>query len=214
MALDTKEFEQFMTLAEVKLTGASQAGIKAELYDVMKEFFTDSNAWREDIEFQAKANSNSYLLSPATDGQIIRLVGVWDDKGIPVPSFMPEFGTLKLLHGPQNDPPAKWFARVVKTVTHPITREGVPVAPDWALRVYSVSIMDGLLGKMMGQQAKSYSNSTMSGYHLRRFRQAIKVARVEAEAANTVGAQAWAFPRFAHGSQRGGVSTAWPTRAF
>lgn len=214
MALDVKEFEQFMTLAEVKLTGASQAGIKAELYDVLKEFFTDSNAWREDIEFQAVQDTTDYLLSPKDEGQIIRLIGTWDEKGIPVPSFMAEFGTVKLLHGPQNNPPSKWFSRVVKTVTHPITRDGAPVAPDWALRVYSVAIMDGLLGKMMGQQAKSYSNSTMSGYHLRRFRQAIKVARVEADSANTVGAQTWAFPRFAHGSQRGGVSTAWPTRAF
>lgn len=215
MALNPNEFDQFVTMAEMKLAGASQNGIKAELYDVLKEFFTDSNAWREDIQFQGKANVTDYLLTPLSEGQIIRLIGTWDDKGIPVPSFMAEFGTVKLLHGPEFDPPSKWFSRVVKTVTHPITRDGVPIAPDWALRVYSVAIMDGLLGKMMGQQAKSYSNSTMSGYHLRRFRQAIKVARTEAEGANTVGAQSWAFPRFAGpGSQRGGVSTAWPTRAF
>lgn len=214
MSLDPKEFEQFMTLAEVKLTGASQSGIKAELYDVMKEFFTDSNAWREDIEFQAQASVTDYRLAPKDEGQIIRLIGTWDDKGIPLPSFMAEFGTLKLLHAPETTPATKWFSRVVKTITHPITKDGIPIAPKWALSVYSVPIMDGLLGRMMGQQVKSYSNQAMSVYHLRRFRQGIKTARTEADAANTVGAQAWAFPRFAGGSQRGGVSTAWPTRAF
>lgn len=214
MALDPREFEQFLTNARTKLMGASDAGIRAEVYDVMKEFFTDSNAWREDIEFQAVAATTDYLLIPKANGQIIRLVGTWDDKGISVPSFMAEFGTLKLLHAPDSTPAAKWFSRVVKTVTLPTTRENVPIAPDWTLRVYSVTILDGLLGKMMLQEAKSYSNTSTGTYHLKRFRQGIKVARTEAEGANLVGAQSWAFPRFAGGSQRGGVSTAWPTRVF
>lgn len=214
MSLDPKEFEQFMTLARVKLTGASESGMHAELYDVLKEFFADAHCWREDIEFQAKANTDEYLLSPSEDGQIISLVGTWDDKGIPVPAFMAEFATVKLLHAPQFDPPAKWFSRVIKNVTLPTVRDNVPVAPRWTLQVYSVHIMDGLLGRMMGQQAKTYSNATMSAYHLRRFRQGIKIARVAADQANLKGAQSWAFPRYAHGSQRGGVSTAWPTRAF
>lgn len=214
MALDPKEFQQFVTQAAVKLTGASTAGIKDELFHTLKEFFADSNAWREDIEFQAKADVTDYVLAPAEEGQIIRLVGVWDDKGIPVPAFMATFGTIKLLHAPETDPPQKWFARVAKNVTLPTTRDAVPVAPSWTLRVYSNHILDGLLGRMMGEQAKSYSNSTMAAYHLRRFRQGIKIARTEAEQANLQGAQAWAFPRFGKGTQRGGVSTAWPTRAF
>lgn len=214
MALDPKEFDQFVALAKIKLPGSSENGIKADLYDVMKEFFTDSNAWREDIQFQAQTGKTDYLLSPAHEGQIIRLMGTWDDKGIPVPSFMPEFGTVKLLHAPEFNPSVKWFSRVVKTVTVPVTTSGLPIAPKWALSVYSVHILDGLLGKMMGDQDKTYSNSTLSVYHLRRFRQGIKIAEAEVNAANMVGAQSWSFPRFAGGSQRGGVSTAWPTRAF
>lgn len=214
MPLDPREFEMFMTQARVKLTGASDAGIKAEVYDVFKEFLTDSNAWTEDIEFLGKANATDYILTPAEEGQVIRLVGVWDDKGIPVPAFMREFGTAKLLHAPQTDQLKKWFARVVKTVTLPNTREDIPIAPKWLLQVYSVHLLDGVLGKMMGQQSKSYSNGTMSAYHLKRFRTGIQIARTAAARANIVGGQEWAFPRFAHGSQRGGVSTAWPTRAF
>lgn len=214
MALDPNEFDMLVAQALMKLPGASNAGIKAELYDVMKEFFSDSNSWREDIQFQAQITKTEYLLSPLEEGQIIRLIGTWDDKGIPVPSFMPTFGKLKLLHEPSSTPPTKWFSRVVKTVTAPVTSKGIPVAPPWALSVYSVHMLDGLLGKMMAQQDKTYSNSSMSVYHLRRFRQGIKIAEAEVNAANVVGAQAWAFPRFAGGSQRGGVSTAWPTRAF
>jgi len=216
MALDPRELQQFMTQAAIKLPGSSTAGILAELYDVLKEFLADSNAWVEDIQFQATADVLSYLLSPASEGQIIRLVGVWDDKLIPVPAFMPvPDGQINFLHAPETTPTAKWTARVIKNVTLPTTKGNVPIAPDWLLRVYSVHILDGLLGKMMGQQSTSYSNSTMAVYHLKRFRAGIQIARTAAARANIVGGQEWAYPRgWSSGSQRGGVSTAWPTRAF
>lgn len=217
MALDPREFEQFVTQAMIKLPGASESGIKAELYDVLKEFFEDSNCWTEDIQFVPLANVTDYTLAPREDGQIIRLVGTWDDKGIPVPAFMRDFAVVKMLHAPQNsgDAEHKWFSRVVKTVTLPTTRDAVPIAPTWTLKVYSIHVLDGLLGKMMGQQSKSYSNTTMAAYHLKRFRTGIQIARTAAARANNVGAQEWAYPRgWGTGSQRGGVSTAWPTRAF
>jgi hypothetical protein len=73
--------------------------------------------------------------------------------------------------------------------------------------------LDGLLGKMMGQQQKTYSNNNLSAYHLKRFRTGIQLAKVAAERANLHGAQNWAYPRgWGSKSQRGGMSTAYPTR--
>lgn len=214
--LDPREFDQFMNQARIKCTGASDSGIKAEFYDVCKEFLEDSNAWREDIEFQAVSAQQDYLLVPKYDGQIIRLIGVWDDKGIPIPAYMPTFGKIRLVHTPTTTPTNKWFARVVKNVTVPVTKDSIPIVPDWVLRVYSIHVLDGLLGKLMSQAGKSYTNATQSVYHLRRFRTGIQIARNAAECDNLMGAQQWAFPASARGvgSQRGGVSTAWPTRAF
>lgn len=215
MALDPREVDQFLNQARIKLPGASDSGIKLELYDVFKEFFDDSNSWTEDIEFQSQAGTQNYLITPRFDGQIIRLVGVFDEKLIPVPAFMPHFAHIRLLHAPNTTPPNKWIARVVKTVVLPTTRENVPIVPEWTLRVYSIHILDGLLGKMMAQQGKSYSDKTMATYHLRRFRSGIQIARTAAIRQNLVGGQEWAYPRgWCSSSQRGGVSTAWPTRAF
>lgn len=218
MALDPRELEQLITQASVKLTGSSKNGILLELYDVLKEFFADSNAWREDIAFTPTANVTDYPLAPREDGQIIRLVGCWDEKLIPVPAFMPDLGTLKLLHAPNSTGTAstQWFARVMKNVTLPTNSGNAPIGPDWVLRVYSVHILDGLLGKMMSQQNKSYGNPTMAAYHLKRFRQGINIARTAAARANNLGAQEWSYPThtMAHGSQRGGVSTAFPGRVF
>lgn len=213
MALDPREVKQFLAQAQTHLTGASEAGIKAELYDVLKEFFYDSGCWREDIVFLPVAGTQDYMLAPRLDGQIIRLIGVWDGNGSNVAAFMPEFGTVQLTNMPQSDADSNYTARVVKTVTVPVTKEALPIAPDWTLGKYSIHILDGLLGKMMGQQQKSYTNNSLSAYHLRRFRTGIQIAKVAAERANLLGAQNWAFPRgWGSKSQRGGVSTAYPTR--
>jgi hypothetical protein len=157
-----------------------------------------------------------YTLLPQFGGQIISLVGVWDDKFIPIPAFMPDFGTIRIVNQASTTPNQPlWTARVVKNITLPTTKDDVPVGPDWLLTVYSVHILDGLLGKMMGQQAKSFSNDKMAAYHLKRFRTGIQIARTAALRQNTTGAQEWAFPRgWTTSTQRGGVSTAWPTRAF
>lgn len=213
MATDPRVLQQFMTNAAVKLPGSSESGIKAELFDVFKEFFEDSNCWFEDIQFQAVAAQTDYPLTPAENGQIIRLAVAWTDQGTPVGAFMPVFGTVKLLHAPQTTPAAKWTARVIKTVSVPTTRENVPIVPDWALGVYSIHVMDGLLGKMMAQPNKSYSNQNLSAYHLKRFRTGIQIARVAALRANLVGAQEWSYPRngWGPGTQRRGISTAFPT---
>lgn len=215
MPIAANEIEVFLANAIIKLPGASHSGMKTELFAVLKEFFADSNAWTEDIEFQAVVGTQTYLLTPKFDGQIIRLVGTWDDKGIPIAAFMHNFSHLRLTCKPTTTPPTKWFSRVIKNVTLPTTKDDIPVVPDWTLRVYGEHILDGLLGRMMAQQQKSYSNATMSTYHLRRFRSGIQIARAEARAQNLLGAQAWAYPQgFVRGSQRGGVSTAWPSRVF
>lgn len=211
MALDIREVAQLVTQVMIKAPGASTGGVKAELYDVLKEFLSDGATWREAIQFQATANTDEYTLVPLQEGQIIRLLGVWDDKNVPVPAVMEEFGTIKLIHAPANTPAAKWAARVEKTVTPPITKDGLPIAPAWVLGVYSITILDGILGKMMAQPDKSYSNQTLSGYHLRRFRTGIQVARTAQNRANLKGGQSWSYPRNGvSGSQRGGVSTAFP----
>jgi hypothetical protein len=124
MALDPREVSQLLAQAQIKLTGASEGGIKAELYDVLKEFFGDSSCWQEDIPFLPLTDQHEYMLAPAFEGQIIRLIGAWDDKGSPrTDAFMRDFATLFLVNAPQNDATADFTARVVKTVTLPITRD-------------------------------------------------------------------------------------------
>jgi hypothetical protein len=210
MSIYKQDFERFMNQARVKLTGASDAGIKAELFDVLHEFFNDSDSWLETLSVPIVTGTTTYALVPALGGLIIRLQAVYDPNNIPQPAFMPEFGTLSLVYPVNTSQP--YTVIVSKQVLLPTSRDDVPDAPPWVMQVYERTILDGVLGKMMGQQNKSYSNDTLSTYHLKRFRDGIQMARVATQRQNTKGAQAWRFPQqYRVSTQRGGISTANPT---
>ncbi len=216
MAIAKQDFDQLMNQARIKLVGASEDGLKGEFYDVLSEFFNDSSAWTQDVLVYAQPATFVYPLQ-VSEGQIIRLVGVTNygptvpvpgqtpPNGVSfVPALMPEIGCLRIEHPPAT---ANYFiATVVTNVSLPVDRKMIPIAPDWVVPVWHVGILDGLLGKMMAQPGKSYSNDKQSQYHLRRFRDAIGRARVSKLRANTVGSQAWRFPQqFRSVSQQGGV---------
>lgn len=208
--LDNREYDQLIYQGQEKLVGASVRGLTAELYDVLKEFFIDSNSWKEDIMFSPEAAVTTYELTP-DGGKIVRLVGVWGPNNSVQPAFMETFGTIVLASAPTSTPTDQWMARVVKTVGVPVDKVGKPDAPEWVLSVYGTHILDGLLGKMMSQKGKAWTDSTQSTYHLRRFRAGIQLARTAAARANLVGGQEWAYPRNAtSGSQRSRASANWP----
>ncbi len=205
MAIADQDWDRLIDSATAKLPGASSALLKNEIFDVMHEFFTVSSAWLEDLEVPIIPNTVTYDLAVA-DGQIIRLAGVMDANRCPQAAIMPTIGVLTLAY-PVNVNQT-FTVTVVKTVVLPTDRKKIPTAPDWLLPVWGPVILDGVLGRMMGQIAKSYSNVPLSGYHLKRFLNGVAAARSALLARNTMGGSAWAFPRqFGRGSQRGGFST-------
>src|SRR5208282_1977747 len=212
--MDEQDVERLMNLVRTELIGASDAGIKGQLYDVCREFFKDSNSWYEHIAISILTGERHYRITPREGGMILRLVSIWDKNFIVLPAILPRLdppsAELELVY-PQNN---NMTARVVvtKQIVEPTTRDMLPSAPRWLLPVYHETILDGVLGKMMGQSTKTYSNDTLSTYHLRRFRDGIMQARVASERANLYGGQAWRFPNsYRTNSQRGGVSTPFPT---
>lgn len=216
MPIEKKDFDQLMNQARVKLVGASDGGLKGELYDVLSEFLNDSSIWTQGCWVTAVPNKHTYPVQ-VNEGQIIRLARVINFgptmpvEGSTPPSYptfqaslMPEIGMIRLKHAPVTT--NYLLVELVTNVALPTTRDMIPLMPHWVLPLHHVGILDGLLGKMMAQVSKSYSNDKQSRYHLTRFRDAIARARVQKMKANTVGATAWSFPQsFRSTSQQGGV---------
>lgn len=224
MALDPNDAEQFMVQARIKLLGASDSGIKSEMYEVLKEFFKDTNSWTGHQYLNVTTGVQKYLLTPDDGGRILRLDYVCDGDKSPVAAFMPHFGVLHVRQGinvstvvPAQGPPypnlatSPWQVWYTETIKLPTTRDEFPNCPPWVLSIYSECILDGVLGRMMAQEDKSYSSDSKALYHLKRFRSQMVEARVAARRQNTFGAQNWRFPdTWQTRSQRGYYSTPVP----
>lgn len=201
------DFDQLMNQARVKLIGASDAGIKGELFDVMHEFFVDTSWWTESIPITIRLPDPAlYQITPVSGGRIIRLAGVVDPNNISQPAILgDDMASVQFAHA--YNTAQVMTAVVVKTVALPTDRKHFPVLPDGLLPRWHTVILAGLLGAMSGQLGKSYSNETSATYQLRRFNNGKAQARIEKLRRNTFGTQAWQFPPgFAGGSQRGGTS--------
>jgi hypothetical protein len=214
--IQQQDWDQLMNQARVKLTGASDKGLFAEFYDVLTEFLNDTSLWTEHITVPYVPGTLVYPLF-IPEGQMIRLNGVVDwGTDVPnltikapngtsfVPALMPLPGTLAIKH-PFNTAGYMLVTVTVNTAL-PTDKKMMPDAPDWLLPMYHVDLLDGLLGKMMTQVNKSYSNAKQGEYHLRRFRVGIGKGRSAKLRANTIGASAWRFPQqFRSTSQQSGV---------
>lgn len=196
------DMNRLMDNARIRLPGALDAGIKLELFSVLNEFFQESNIWYEDIDFAVTPTAYTYLespssytydIEPADQGVINRLMGVVSITGTLQSAVMPIPGSIILGHSPNQAD--TYRARVSKTITDPVTRDGYPLFPDWLLNKYGNDILDGVLGRMMSQLAKPYSNVNLAGVHLKLFKQAVNKARTEATHQNLYRGQRWSFPQ-------------------
>lgn len=229
MPLAQADIDFVLNDLRIKLPGASDSGILQELWNVIKEFLQDSNSWIEKQKLLVTAGTNTYNITPKDGGQIIRLVGVLDGNWVPAKAAMQTLGqlcivqpiTVTSIDQPLNpratSATGPWQVCVVKNIQLPGTKDKLPIAPQFVLQVYSGTIIDGVLGKMMIQQGKTYTNVPQARYHLARFRDGIGIARTDVWNQNVQGGQRWAFPQqFATHSQRGYTSTAqpWPMETF
>lgn len=202
--LQKTDVDNLMNQLRVELLGTSEALLRSMMYQVMTEFLNDSSWWTESIIINATPGKRHYNVTP-NEGQIIRLGGVMLlPHGFFVPALMPEIGTVVAEHAPNTA--QQWVAHVVLNVSLPTLKDGVPIAPEGLLKQWFLGIKHGMLGEMMNQKDKSWSDPKGALFHQTKFRKYITDARVIKLKANTNGASAWRFPQgYRANSQQGGV---------
>jgi hypothetical protein len=195
------DMNRLMDHARIRLPGALDSAIQMELFSVMNEFFQTSNIWYEDIQFPVAVTNDSYLDNPdaytyyviPSQGTITRLAGVVNSQGFPQKAYMPIIGQVILGYSPNEAD--TYTARMMLTVSDPVTRDGYPEFPEWIMQKYGNDILDGVLARMMSQIAKPYSSPQMAQYHGRMFKQAVSQSKVEASHQNVYRGQNWRFPQ-------------------
>lgn len=216
MAAVRADISRFMNTARVRLPGATDDAMQLELFMVMDEFFRGSNLWQEDVRFDVvgtDAPGTVYEVTPTGPATVDKLLWMYSLpegnslRGFEIRGTMSTPGEIVLATQPSDD--KTYVATLALTVADPTLRNGYVVFPEWVLAKYRAVLLDGLLGKMMSQPNKPFTNSQLSVYHLRRFLSGIAQARIDVQRNNVYRNQAWRFPRRI-GSQRGGSGGYFP----
>lgn len=189
----SNDINRLMDQLRVRLPGALDGTLQLELFSVMNEFFQNSNCWYEDVEFNVTPTELVYDIIPSVTSVVNRVLAVVDHNGLPISVRMNEPGVITLTNAPSQA--GTWVATVALTITDPTDREGYPVFPAWFMSKYGNDILDGVLGRMMSQIAKPYSQPQMAQYHMRRFMQATNKAGVETIHGSVYRGQNWKFPQ-------------------
>lgn len=187
------DFNRLMDQLRIRLPGALDGVLQMELFSVMNEFFQGSSCWTEDVAFEVRPGEKTYYVFPIANAAINRLMELTTASGSVVSARMPEPGMIVLHREPGQV--ETYTAELALTVTDPVDREGYPEFPDWFLNKYGTDILDGVLGRMMSQLAKPYSQPQLAQYHMRRFMQSMNKAANEAIHGNVYRGQRWSFPQ-------------------
>lgn len=206
------EIARLITNLQLRLPGALANAMQTEMFVVMDKFFKSSNIWREDITFEVAGQdppNTTYTITPAGSSLINKLLWIYDVTDTTVVSPPQVMGGMRIpgeivlsLQPAEN---RVYQATVVLTVTDPTQRDGYVEFPDWILSKYRDVIEDGVLGRMMSQPNKPYTNLPLAQFHTRQFTSGVSTARVDAKTQNVYGAQTWRYPQtFAVYRQRRG----------
>lgn len=187
------DITRLLNSVRVHVPGALDPAIRQELFSAVDEFLQKSSAWQEHVSFHVKSGKQTYSIAPKASGaKIIRLVRVHNSSHLSVWATMGHLDVVHLRFAPTEDD--TYTAQVVLSTADPTDSDGDPYIPSSLLQKYREGLFDGVVGRLMMQPMKPYTNTQLATYHLRRFGMAASQARSDAQRKQLHGAQAWNFP--------------------
>lgn len=190
-------FDRLMETVRPHLPGAMDEAIRQELFLVCDEFFTRTDLWTEEQDFVVRSGSKTGEIMPFS-GRIIRLLGVEHDdrpvRGVYLGDIDSSgISTVIMPHHETHE--YTYRAKVSLTVADPVSRDAYPIVPVAIVTQNTSALVHGILGRMMMQPSKPYSNMGLAQVHTVKFRGEASRAKNEAKAGKTAGSQAWSFPQ-------------------
>jgi hypothetical protein len=210
MVAGTTDQQRLFADVAARAPGVVQSIVQAEFFATATEFLEQTTAWQENINFQTVVGTNVYPLTIQEGyATIFKLLFILDANGYPVGGggFMPapQFGVVGSVAPVGNTAMLAFQNMPAMTQTCTATVALLPIdpvdinmwaqVPAWILQRWRKDFIDGVLGRLLSQPSKPYSNSQMSIYHLRRWRNAIGLARSEIRRSFTDRGQEWFFPQ-------------------
>lgn len=208
--------EEWLGELRTRLPGISEGQLKLELSSTLREFFTKSGMWMEELApINVIADKDLYkLVFPQAKVMGVHNVSI---EGTPIilldrrplgtgtgrarGAYMLEHDLMQLFPMPNTD-----IIKGLKVIARLNPGYGMCKIPVEAVTHFFDEVMDGVLGRLYAQPGKPYTNLIQSQYHLKRFRDGMAVARDMARRRYSTAERSWAYPQgwAGHGPRRGG----------
>jgi hypothetical protein len=199
--MPNSDITRLMNNARLHLPGAMDAAIQLELYNIIGDFCARTDVWQEEINITTVVGTTSYDVYPTGITELHRLLFVVDSNDLLRDAAMPMPGTVVLAREPEKV--EVLTATFSLNVTDPVDRDGYVQFPQWIAGRYMDTLLAGVVGRMMAQPAKPYTNLPLASAQLRAYEAGKNAARVEVRKQNTRGTQTWRFPQQFATSRRG-----------
>jgi hypothetical protein len=183
--------DRIITNARIRLPGVLDTVMKSEMFFVMKEFLTDTGAWKEYVAFTITSEVEAYDIYPNDAFDIHRLIGVKDSSENDVYSWFTYPGRINIRGACATGEALAEVVAIPKTTDN----DDYPRCPEWLYTKYENTILDGILSRLLSQPAKPYSSEKLAIYHMRRFRNGMAIATSDARRNHVDRGQAWRFPQ-------------------
>lgn len=219
MSCDAGElYRSLWAQTRLELPGSVDPVLELAFQQVLRAFFRDSRAWQEELRFRAfsgrkRYDLNNYLRHAKVqwvldvlydEREVKSCVRVGDcistEPADPNKYAVETNSTLVL-------DPVPEFARgdthnlcVHVAVVPPagtISASGCGAIPGDLLQTWFDAILWGVLGRMMTQHAKPYTNLQLGNFHLRQYTAKVQEAKHVTNKGSTVADEPWRFPAFA-----------------
>lgn len=187
--------DRLMDDLRMSLPGAVDAAIQRALWSVINTACRDGWVWRETTGVAITTTSLQYDVTPAgTD--VVQVISVTHPT-MNVSDAVVEFGKLFLTILPTVAEAADpvLIALVLAPALDAVDPEGLIPSDMWS--TYYDLWKNGVMGAMMAQPAKPYTNPTLAAFYARSFKRDLGQARLRVRTGGVSGAQMWRFPRWA-----------------
>jgi len=196
----TIEYDNFLQDCITNLPSSTPMVVEPELALVMRDFTQQTNAWRAMYEVPVNKELTCYVVTPMQGSSINLLHNLFEAED---PDRKPAaMGGVRMStpgHIELERPPsasALWIADVSLYPTRNLTGPSSCKAavPGWLLDRYYDTLLHGVLGRMMRQPLKPYSNLPLGSLHGAAYGAGRSAAKAELARSNIWGTQQWRFP--------------------
>ena len=199
--------DEWINELTTRLPGISSGQLKLELKSTLREFFTKSGFWMEELApINIRADKDQYKLS-YPQAKVMGVHYVWANgrpiglattlpkrtatsSNLPSVAYMLEHDLMQIFPAPP-----RYGDGALKVVARLNPLPDMCKVPSETVSHFFDEVMDGVLGRLYSQPGKPYTNLVQSQYHLKRFRDGIAMARDMGRRRYGNAERSWSYPQ-------------------